>query len=367
MGEELISPAAEDRISIIVPFYNAESTLETCVQSVLLQTWDNWELLLVDDGSADGSPDLADTLADSDGRIRVRHTENHGVSRARNEGLKMAGGRYVTFLDADDRMAPDMLKKLHAVIIKSGAEIAGCSFHTFTDFKAQPPEETEEQEEGKEAVMDGTMFVRRRLLRGDTRIWSKLFLREKLGGGQFREDMTIGEDMLFLLSCMENCTKVAAIPDRLYYYYVNPKGAMEKPFTPDYMDQIRCWDEAVSRIRTNMPLLLKEEDTAARLAAVRCTTAMLVAGKIAVLPASERRKYADCTKIILERVKAARKVTGMTEELPAGYGLKSGLFRLSPSVYYDCYGPHRRGQQRRKAGRAGAAEKRKSGGQDARS
>jgi hypothetical protein len=181
MGEELISPAAEDRISIIVPFYNAESTLETCVQSVLLQTWDNWELLLVDDGSADGSPDLADTLADSDGRIRVRHTENHGVSRARNEGLKMAGGRYVTFLDADDRMAPDMLKKLHAVIIKSGAEIAGCSFHTFTDFKAQPPEETEEQEEGKEAVMDGTMFVRRRLLRGDTRIWSKLFLREKLG------------------------------------------------------------------------------------------------------------------------------------------------------------------------------------------
>ena len=106
-----------DLISIIVPVYGVEKYLRQCVESVLAQTYSCWELILVDDGSTDGSPLICDEYAAADQRITVVHQENGGLSFARNSGLARAKGCMVTFLDADDTVHPEYLRILHDLLL----------------------------------------------------------------------------------------------------------------------------------------------------------------------------------------------------------------------------------------------------------
>lgn len=108
-------------ITFVMPAYNAVSTIETAVRSLTEQTSDNWEVIIVDDGSDDGTGEAADTLACSDGRIKVLHQENAGVSAARNAAIAAARGEYLAFLDVDDTIVPDFVKKAGALL---GAESA---------------------------------------------------------------------------------------------------------------------------------------------------------------------------------------------------------------------------------------------------
>ena len=119
-------------ISVIVPVYQAEALLPQCVESVLAQTFSDWELLLIDDGSRDGSPTLCDGYAARDPRIRVFHKPNGGVSTARNLGLEQATGPYIAFLDADDAFEPAALETLWYLREKAGADSAGCAHYNVT-------------------------------------------------------------------------------------------------------------------------------------------------------------------------------------------------------------------------------------------
>ena len=119
-------------ISVIVPVYQAEALLPQCVESVLAQTFSDWELLLIDDGSRDGSPTLCDGYAARDPRIRVFHKPNGGVSTARNLGLEQATGPYIAFLDADDTFEPAALETLWYLREKAGADSAGCAHYNVT-------------------------------------------------------------------------------------------------------------------------------------------------------------------------------------------------------------------------------------------
>ena len=115
-------------ISIIVPVYNVERYLARCVDSVLGQTYPSWELILVDDGSFDRSPAICDEYAGRDGRIKVVHKKNGGLSSARNVGLDMMRGEYVTFLDSDDYWHPCYLEILLNFVEEKQADIAQCDF-----------------------------------------------------------------------------------------------------------------------------------------------------------------------------------------------------------------------------------------------
>ena len=100
-------------ISVIVPVYKVERYLGACVSSVLAQTFEDFEVILVDDGSPDGCPALCDAWAQKDPRVRVIHRENGGLSAARNTGIEAAKGRFLTFLDSDDRLEPDTLRRAY--------------------------------------------------------------------------------------------------------------------------------------------------------------------------------------------------------------------------------------------------------------
>ena len=116
------------KISVIIPVYNAEATLRRCVDSVLSQTFTDYECLLIDDGSKDKSWEICDEYAAKDSRVRVFHKENGGVSSARNLGLDNATGEWIAFVDSDDWIDPDMLLSLKLVAEKENADLVECSF-----------------------------------------------------------------------------------------------------------------------------------------------------------------------------------------------------------------------------------------------
>ena len=118
-------------ISVIVPVYKVEAYLTACVESVLAQTYHNFELILVDDGSPDNCPRMCDEFAARDSRIRVIHKENGGLSSARNAGIDAAKGSYLAFLDSDDLWTPFFLERLYRAIEETGAELAVCLFRRF--------------------------------------------------------------------------------------------------------------------------------------------------------------------------------------------------------------------------------------------
>ena len=124
-----------EKISVIVPIYNAEKYLDACVESITIQTYTDIEIILIDDGSTDSCPEKCDRWASLDGRIKVVHQKNAGISGARNAGLKAVSGKYLTFVDSDDLIHPEMLEHLYAALTEDRSDIAVCDFHRFTDYR----------------------------------------------------------------------------------------------------------------------------------------------------------------------------------------------------------------------------------------
>lgn len=124
--------ANKPRLSIIVPVYNVEKYLDKCLSSILSQTFTDFELVLVDDGSTDGSGEICDRYAESDNRIHVIHKKNGGLSSARNQGIITARGEYIGFCDSDDWVEPDMYKELMSAALNESADIAICRLQRIT-------------------------------------------------------------------------------------------------------------------------------------------------------------------------------------------------------------------------------------------
>ena len=114
------------KISIIVPIYNVEKYLRKCIDSILNQSYDNLQIILVDDGSPDNCPKICDEYLNKDNRIQVIHKSNGGLSSARNAGIKVANGKYIAFIDSDDYIELNMIEKLVNAIEKSNADLCIC-------------------------------------------------------------------------------------------------------------------------------------------------------------------------------------------------------------------------------------------------
>lgn len=333
-------------ISIIVPVHNAEKTLDAAVKSVLQQTIrvrEQLELILVDDGSSDASGMRCKEYvrqSEPGMSIQLISMEDEGVSEARNRGIDAASGNFITFLDADDAMDPAMLEVLYALHQKTGAEICGCGFQKVLPGEA-PVKASEQPVDlfaGREDIglLTGQDVVTKRILQRDTRVWSKLFQRETVGEHRFQKGMTIGEDMLFVLSLIEEQTGYAFVEDPLYRYTFNPKGAMERPFTPSYMDQIRCWDEAERLLLKKFPVIKEDSTAMGRLRGLQIVSDILTASKIAKLPKKEQEQYKsqleECRKKLSEHKRG-----GTASGIPMDYKVKSFLLQVAPSVFCSMY------------------------------
>lgn len=204
-------------ISIIVPIYKVEKYVNKCVDSLILQTYSNIEIILVDDGSPDNCGAICDCYQEMDKRIRVIHKCNGGLSDARNAGIGVAKGEYIAFVDSDDYVTEHFIEKLYNAIKQQNADVAICSFKLIDETAKELKEEIVSDEE---TIVSGHQLLREVLTPYGGKYvvaWNKLYKRKLFETLRFEKGMLYEDEYInFLL--FWNCERVVLIPDILYLY-----------------------------------------------------------------------------------------------------------------------------------------------------
>lgn len=232
------------KYSVIIPVYNCACYLESCVESVLRQKTDaQFEIILVDDGSVDGSGELCDRLAATYEAIRVIHQSNQGVSAARNAGLQEAWGAYVFFLDGDDLWHEDLLQLVDAVT-EDNPDVVQFGYRTFyesgqvADLLSPPVVEGETGKEYLERILDqGIMPV----ISSCTSAYRKEFLHQN--DLRFSLDLVFGEDMMFRIQGLLKTQKLRGVDAALYLYRRNTASATRNMTVKKMQDICTVWPE----------------------------------------------------------------------------------------------------------------------------
>lgn len=319
-------------ISVIVPVYNGQDYLENCIESIESQTYDNLEIIVVNDGSLDATDVVCDRLRESYDNVHVFTLDDKGVSAARNTGLKAAQGELITFVDADDRLRPGMLRTLYDCMETCGSDVAGCGFFLWHSEEEWADRSAAEETEAQIQVYEPDTYLREAILCGNSRCWSKLYRRHVMERVHFQEGLTIGEDMLLLIKMLPWVHKIAETEYPGYGYYQNPAGAINRKFTPAYMDQITCWQLAREEI------LRMDRSLDAQVCVHYVMGIMLTAGKLAMLPWEERGGFREYARVCHERLRGVLRVSGTFGRLSAGYRVKAAFFLLFPDLYLYLYG-----------------------------
>lgn len=221
-------------VSIIVPVYNTAPYLERCISSILRQTFFDFEVLLVDDGSTDGSSELCENFVRRDGRVRCIHRKNGGLSAARNTGLDHAVGDYVTFVDSDDYVRQRYIDTLFHNLIDYDADISVCNFFETVSHDVElMQKEKIKIFQGREALLD--MLYQKTF---NTAVWGKMYIRKNLKGIRFREGR-INEDILFNYEAFQRSEKTVVSNLVEYIYIRRPRSLMHSGFRKESMDYLR--------------------------------------------------------------------------------------------------------------------------------
>ncbi|MCR4689479.1 MAG: glycosyltransferase [Saccharofermentans sp.] len=234
-------------VSVIVPAKDSSSFIEGCIRSVILQAYSDWELLVVNDASSDNTKDIADSFALEDERIRVLDSDKRGVSAARNFGIANAKGRYIFFLDSDDKLEADCIEELYGLITREDADIAQCGFcYSYG-------ETHKDNDEAVSAVCSNHEDIMKAYFSGmigkiNLACWGKLYKRDLIGDIRFDETLKIQEDAYFTFECVSKAAKVVCSDKVGYYYYQNPTSVMNRPFDEKMMQYFTVLDRELQMV-----------------------------------------------------------------------------------------------------------------------
>lgn len=206
-------------ISIVIPVYNVEGYLRTCVDSVLSQSYGNFELLLVNDGSRDQSGAICDEYAAADSRVVVIHKENEGPSKTRNRGIEEAKGDWLMFVDSDDILAEGALQKMHDAMLSSGADLCICGYERFRDGWSLPSSLTTEPLQILQSRKElAAVYNQPKTNMFGVSIWAKLYRLDIIREHKIRFDTAISyeEDCVFNLDYFRYVDTTAVLPDIFY-------------------------------------------------------------------------------------------------------------------------------------------------------
>ena len=234
-------------ISVIVPVYKVEQYLKQCVDSILAQTYQNLEIILVDDGSPDNCPVICDDYAEKDGRILVIHKENGGVSEARNVGIDKSTGEYITFIDSDDYIAENYIESLFWTLQSSKADISVCGFLPFYDGnkvkeKVKCSKSCSKSYTSKEAVymaLKGKCSVS---------VWTKLYKRCIFDIIRFPKGKTIAEDLAIQYDALFTARSVVFTDSCTYFYRIRKGSAIHSYFSEKLLDKIEIIDDQMDKV-----------------------------------------------------------------------------------------------------------------------
>lgn len=234
----------EELITIIIPVYNVEKYLNRCIQSVLNQTYKNLEIIMVDDGSTDSSPEICDKYEKRDSRIKVIHQSNGGLSDARNSGLEISKGEYVLFIDSDDYVGTEMIENFYKCLVDTGADTVIGGFRRSVRNKIEIKENTFA---GKiyDTEYDIKNNVLKKMLASDGQdqiemsVWKVLFSMDIIRKNHLRfpERKYLCEDIIFDFDYYPLCKKVAMCNDTSYYYCFNGES-LSQAYQKDRFDRL---------------------------------------------------------------------------------------------------------------------------------
>lgn len=243
-----------NKLSIIIPIYNVEKYLPQCLDSVINQTYKNLEIILINDGSSDSCPKICEEYAAKDYRIKVIHKKNGGLSDARNEGLKIASGSFISFLDSDDFLSVDFYKILVRTLIEYDADIVECGFRKFErdlDF-------VKEIETGKENIELFETEIALKLLMTEyfkQIVWNKIYRKEIVADLQFPVNK-INEDEFWTYKVFGNAKKIVKIPNELYFYRQQSDSIMGTKYSLKRLDGLQAMEERINFMRKDFPTLV---------------------------------------------------------------------------------------------------------------
>lgn len=220
--------------SIIVPVYNADKYLDQMIQSVLSQSYTNWELILIDDGSNDNSLEICTNYCKNDNRIKVFHKKNTGVSDSRNIGINKSLGKWIVFLDADDWLEYDFLQSFYQSYMENESDLIIANFYWSKNSRKTSDREITERSidldkknNFVETIVAWNGYKGERWYGNLRVVWGKCFIRDIILENKiyFKKDIKIGEDMVFLLSYVINSRKISFINKPLVNYRYNENSA----------------------------------------------------------------------------------------------------------------------------------------------
>ena len=221
-------------LSVVIPIYNAEKYLERCIKSICDQTYSNIEIILIDDGSKDNSHVICDKFAAEDKRIKVIYKENGGVSSARNRGLDVAQGEYITFIDSDDWINPDLLERLMAQIGQADMAVGGYT----TVSKAGNVEQKYKDESLTCPECVCSKFDGLYANNFFNAPFAKIYKRNILGTQRFDLSVALGEDFLFNLEYLSKCCKIKTVSSVGYFYNCMNESAATKKLRENDIEQV---------------------------------------------------------------------------------------------------------------------------------
>lgn len=308
----------KSKISIIVPVYQTRDYLEDCIESVLRQTYPDFELLLVDDGSDDGSGEICDQYAERDNRIRAVHIDNGGVSRARNKGLDLATGELIAFLDSDDKIEPQYLEKLFAWRKEENVPLSICGYRASDKpelLPKRPPSPLMEAGEFlsfalKEA--NGFLFS----------VWGSLFPAS--WDVRFDEEIAYGEDSLFLSCLIKKSGRLVYNPDPLYLYNTGRIGnTVQRRSLKKFRDSLSVW--------RRMEDIFSGEGAEVRSQFNRIICDML----LKAARQADRERDLSAKKMLLKEARERYQKVKRDSDVPSKDKLRLGLLCLLPSAGAD--------------------------------
>ncbi len=234
------------KVSIIVPVYNSVEHLSRCIDSILCQTLHDIEIILINDGSTDNSGDICNHYAESDKRIKVLHKKNAGQGLARNDGIAIAKGEYIGFVDSDDFIEPDMYEVMYNKARQSDADMITCGYYRDSS-NSRVIESTTHDDvfSGVECIeymqsIIGDDFSNKRFVHSTGSVWSSIYKRENIIINNIRflsERQVLSEDSIFNLTYIPHCKRIITISAPFYHYCLN-EGSFSKKFSDKRVDNM---------------------------------------------------------------------------------------------------------------------------------
>lgn len=287
-----------DLISVIIPVYNVCDYIGQCLESVIHQTYSDIEIIVVDDGSTDGSGRICDMFSQKDKRIKVFHLENSGVSSARNFGIEQAAGKYIAFCDSDDIVSELWLESLYGNMKNTDADMSCCTYCEFYS-ENQPLFNVSEEIQ----IIERSDFFSSILF--DERVYgylfNKLFKRELICGEKhirFMSDVYIWEDVLFVSQYLSKASSVVFSNSPLYGYRNNPESVLRSSFS--YKN--------VSKLKVIKPVLelleqYADKDISLRYWNYAMKTVAYTYKKLITTPIDKRNEFLKYTRCIYRDLK----------------------------------------------------------------